>query len=62
MTLKELRLASGMKRREFADYFEISYRTIQKWELYGSSSDGRKCPEYLLKLMQYKLKNENIIN
>ena len=61
MNVKELREASGMKRKEFAEYFGISYRTVQKWELHGLSTEGRKCPEYLLSLMKYKLEKENII-
>lgn len=54
MTFKELRENSGMTRPEFAKHFEIPYRTIQDWEL-----GNRKCPEYVLKLIEYKLKNEN---
>ena len=27
--LIELRISTGMNRREFADYFEIPYRTMQ---------------------------------
>lgn len=57
MTFKELRQASGMNQTEFHKYFEIPYRTIQDWE-HGK----RKCPEYLLKLMQYKLENEKNLN
>ena len=53
MTFKELREGSGMTRGQFAEYFEIPYRTIQNWEL-----GLRECPEYLLKLMQYKLDAE----
>ena len=53
MTFKELREHSGMTRPEFAKEFEIPYRTVQDWEL-----GNRKCPEYLLKLIEYKLKNE----
>lgn len=56
LTFKELRQQSGMERTEFAEYFGIPYRTVQSWEL-----GDRKCPEYLLKLMEYKLKKENII-
>lgn len=56
MTIKELREASGMSRHEFADYFGIPYRTIQDWEL-----GNRKCLDYLLNLMEYKLRNEGII-
>ena len=58
MTFKELREQSGMTRTQFAEYFEIPYRTVQCWELHGLSKEGRKCPEYLLKLMKYKLDQE----
>ena len=56
MRLKDLRLASGMNRKEYAEYFEIPYRTIQSWEL-----GDRDCPEYLLKLMYYKLQKEGFM-
>ena len=56
MELKELRSRSGMSRSQFCEYFNIPYRTVQDWEL-----GNRKCPEYLLKLMEYKLKNEGRI-
>lgn len=56
MTFKELREGSGMARGQFAEYFDIPYRTVQNWEL-----GLRECPEYLLKLMQYKLVNEGKI-
>jgi DNA-binding transcriptional regulator YiaG len=53
MTFEELRKSSGMTRPQFAEYFGISYRTIQNWEL-----GERTCPAYLLELMKYKLDNE----
>ena len=56
VTFKELREASKMSRKQFTDYFNIPYRTIQNWEL-----GERDCPEYLLALMEYKLKKEGII-
>ena len=56
MTFKELREHSGMSRGQFAEYFEIPYRTVQNWEL-----GLRECPDYLLQLMQYKLVNEGKI-
>ena len=61
MTIKELRLRSGMSRPKFAEYFGIPYRTVQSWELQGLSPEGRECPEYLLKLMEYKLHNEGLL-
>lgn len=55
--LVELRESTGMTRREFCDYFEIPYRTMQDWEL-----GNRKMPDYLLRLMIYKIEIEKIID
>jgi DNA-binding transcriptional regulator YiaG len=55
MTIKKLRTASGMTQQQFSDYFNIPKRTIENWE-----GGQRKCPEYLLDLMEYKLSNEGI--
>lgn len=49
----EILTASGMTLTAFCDYFEIPYRTAQNWKL-----GVRECPEYLLKLMAYKLEKE----
>ena len=54
MGFKEFRESSGMNMAQFAKYFKIPYRTVQNWEM-----GVRKCPEYLLELMIYKLNNEN---
>lgn len=61
LSVKELREQSGMTRQQFAEYFEIPYRTVQAWELHGVSKEGRKCPDYLLNLMEYKLDHEGLI-
>lgn len=61
MTLKELRLRSGMSRPKFAEYFGIPYRTVQSWELHGLSVEGRVCPDYLIELMAYKLEKEGLL-
>ena len=57
MTFKELREASGMNKTDFGKYFGIPFRTIQNWE-----REERKCPDYLLELMKYKLEKESILN
>ena len=54
--LKELRKETGMNRVDFARYFDIPYRTVQDWEL-----GNRKIPEYLLRLMEYKIRMEKMI-
>lgn len=53
--LIELRTSTGMTRKEFCEYFEIPYRTLQDWEL-----GNRKMPDYLLRLMAYKVEMEKI--
>lgn len=57
MTIKKLRTLSRMKRKQFADYFGIPYRTLQDWEL-----NNRSCPKYLLDLIEYKLKKEGLMD
>ena len=39
----------------FARYFGIPYRTYQEWEL-----GRRRVPEYLLRLMAYKIEVEKM--
>ena len=59
LTLSEqfikIRESSGMKRKEFAKYLNIPYRTMQDWEL-GKSS----MPKYVLELIDFKVKQELI--
>lgn len=54
--ISELREAAGMTQTEFANYFGIPYRTVQKWD-----TGIRQCTEYLLRLLEYKLRNEGLI-
>jgi DNA-binding transcriptional regulator YiaG len=53
--LIQLRMKTGMNRREFAEYFGIPYRTMQDWEL-----GNRTMPEYLFRLMEYKIRMEKL--
>ena len=55
--VKKLREEMGLNRKQFSEYFGIPYRTVQDWE-----ADKRELPEYLLRLMVYKVKTENLIN
>lgn len=48
-----IRQESGMNRKDFAEWLGIPYRTMQEWEL------GRRAmPEYVLRLIAYKVYNE----
>lgn len=54
MTFQEIKELSGMKLTELSRYFEIPYRTIQNW-----NEGTYSAPEYLLKLMKFKLENDS---
>ena len=56
MNFKELRKLSGMTQKEFSEYFGIPKRTIENWDC-----NVNKCPDYLLDLMEYKLRKEGKI-
>ena len=53
--LKKLRESTGMNRKEFCEYFEIPYMTVTDWEL-----GNRRVPQYLLRLMEYKVEMERL--
>lgn len=53
--LKKLRESTGMNRKEFCEYFEITYMTETDWEL-----GNRRVPQYLLRLMAYKVEMERL--
>lgn len=52
---KKLRESTGMNRKEFCEYFEIPYMTETDWEL-----GNRRVPQYLLRLMTYKVEMERL--
>lgn len=54
--LIQLKEESGYNWKAFAAYFDVPYRTVQDWYM-----GKRKMPEYLLRLMYYKMKIEGLI-
>ena len=53
--LKKLREEVGLNRKNFALEYGIPLRTIEDWE-HGK----RKMPDYLLKLLAYKVKMDSL--
>ena len=53
--IKELRLSTGMNRREFCDYFDIPYRTVTEWD-----RDNRNAPEYVIRLLEDYIRTEKL--
>ena len=55
--LIKLKEKTGYTWRAFADYFGIPYRTMQDWQL-----GNRDMPEYLLRLMIYRVETDKQFN
>lgn len=51
--IKKMREEAGMTKKMFSDFFGIPFRTLQDWE-----AGLRKPPEYVVRLLPYKLKAE----
>ena len=51
--VRALRESTGMNRKEFCEYFDIPYRTVTEWE-----RGTRKMPDYVLRLLAYRIKME----
>ena len=49
--VKRLREEMQLNRREFCNYFDIPYRTVQDWE-----AGKRVMPDYVLRLLEYKIR------
>ena len=56
MTIKEIREAAGMTQAAFAQYVGCTKSCVEKWE-YGKPD----CPEYVRRLIEYKLRGEGKI-
>ena len=56
MTIKELRAATNLTQKAFAELTGIPQRTIENWE-----SGRRNPPAYLVELIEYYLLNEGLI-
>ena len=54
--IKELRIQTGLNRKEFSEYIGIPLRTIEDWE-----AGRRTPPEYIPRLISYQLKYEELM-
>lgn len=57
MDIKALRTRTNLSQSKFANAVGIPVRTIQKWE-----QGERVPPDYVVKLLEYFLKNERLID
>lgn len=54
--VRKLREKTGLTQLQFSQYFGIPKRTYEDWE-----TARRKMPDYLFRLMEYKLYMEGLI-
>lgn len=53
MTVKEIRELTGLSQKDFSDKYHIPKRSIENWE-----TGLRKCPHYVMELLEYRVKSE----
>lgn len=51
--VRKIREQAGMERKSFCEWLGIPYRTLQDWEL-----GQRVMPDYVLRLIAYKVRME----
>lgn len=54
--IRKIREQTELNRKEFAEYFGIPLRTIEEWE-----AGRRTPPEYVPRLMEYRIKYEELM-
>lgn len=52
-TIKEIREYSGLSQAKFSEKYGIPKRTIENWE-----SGSRKCPDYVVALLERAVKSD----
>lgn len=55
MTIKEIRILTGLSQQAFSDKYEIPKRTIEDWE-----AGRRNPPEYVTSLLERAVKEDYV--
>lgn len=55
-TIREIRQSTGLSQAKFCEALNIPKRTLQDWE-----QGQRQCPEYVVELIAYRVKNDPMI-
>lgn len=51
MTIKEIRAMAGLSQKAFSEKYNIPKRSIENWE-----TEKSKCPEYVVELLEFRVK------
>lgn len=55
MNIKQIRKLTGLSQKAFSEKYEIPFNTLRSWEAASESSKHRNCPEYIVKLLEFKV-------
>lgn len=58
MTIKEIRVITGLSQVEFGKKYDIPRRTIQNWEARKDNPDYHECPIYVRKMLERIVKED----
>lgn len=58
MTVKQMRALLDLSRADFSKKYKIPVRTLESWEAKPGSCDYRKCPDYVLDLLERAVKED----
>lgn len=58
MTINEIIELTGLSCRAFAIKYKIPYRTVWNWSIGEDSPHHRDCPEYVLELLEFKVRHD----
>ena len=53
LSVKKIRLLTGLSQSDFCEKYKIPLPSLRKWE-----QEERKCPSYLLDLLEFKVKKD----
>ena len=59
MTIKEIRLMSGLTQAAFSKKYHIPLSTIKNWESRPESEQHRTCPTYVVELLEQAVRNNS---
>ena len=58
MTVKEIRMLTGLSQAEFGNRYGIPVNTIKNWEAHSDSKNHRECPPYVNQLLERVVRYE----
>ena len=58
MNLNEIIKFSGLSKRKFSHFYKIPYNTLLNWTCVTSQANFRKCPSYVISLLEKAVKQD----